>query len=354
MLSPSGYWNEIREKGIAALLFVVLIAMGYYFSAFPPKSIKGGWELFRSLFVFFAGGVLLSRSSEKQTMSAFFRASWVAVIILVGLYFWSISQWEWRWSLRNNGVLSELISGIHEYANVAAMCLLVAACAVMYDRQYRTPAVWALLVILVGILVVSDSRGAYAALLFCGLLALGWWKKPFFYMFWAASLGLIVAMVWVSFFHQGDIFLGYTIPPSFMERIILYQGTWSAFLDKPWLGYGLNSFKFAPDLIGGGLDQVMPHNIYLEILFSVGLVGTTVLVVACALLLKGSVNQGADAPRLLLYRSGVLLFAYLQFRGLTELHLNYKVYVALFLSIALIHAGGRSETTSSGKQATLN
>lgn len=339
LIVPKFYVELFRRTWIVWLLFAVIMVIGYLGSVIPAKSLKGCWELFRSAFIFFAAVSLLNRRTDTDIFKGFMIAAWLVTVFLMMLYFWSIYQGNSGWSLRDNIVLSGLISGIHEFANVAAMALIAVVATYISAPAYQKSRTLVLIALLVFLLVVSDSLGAYLALAFCVVYAFGWRNRLFFYLFGIATVILMVVSIWVSFYLVGTEVLGLELPWSFSERIVLYKGTWSAFLDRPWFGYGLNSFKFDPDLIGGGLNQVMPHNIFLEALFSVGIMGSAFFLVAFTLLMRGGITSGGSQSSTLWERCGQLMLVYVLFRGLSELHLGFKVYSALFVASALIWLG---------------
>lgn len=331
-------WRDTRFAwGVIGLVGVVSACL----SVVPRHSIQGFYDFLRSSWVFFGIASVLCVSSSQLIKKALL-ISLIGVIIFISIFYGYVTySWGQSFSLRDNPVLESQISGIHEFANIAAVSLLVSFVMFIHLKRTMITNVFSMLVftVLVYILLMSDSRGAYLALVFCMLYMLSWYKKPLITIYWLAAASLIFGFTWVCFFTADTIVLGKQLPDSFIERIELAKGTWQAFLGSPLYGYGFNSFKYVSSSLGVPYHYTMPHNIFLEVLFSAGIIGSIILILAMIKIgLHRQSIQNLSKDRLMLYRIGVIIIVYTIFRGFTELHLDFNVFSALFGGLALIYA----------------
>jgi O-antigen ligase len=77
-------------------------------------------------------------------------------------------------------------------------------------------------------------------------------------------------------------------------RIVLWKETFEKVAQRPLTGWGIDQFKISGPLITLGLKQ--PHNIFLQTLFSVGLIGTILALIAGLPLFRKLRWRDSDAP----------------------------------------------------------
>lgn len=335
-LTPAAFVRTFTNGNIAWLSLLLFLLLGVALSEWPSKSLKGAYDFIRSVLVFAAAVALLPRYDETKLLAAMLQAVWGVAIILLGLYFWVVLEDETSWQLRDNVALVRYVSGIHEFANVAAMALLTLILLWSQRPQYRTYPVFLLTGTMCFLLLMSDSRGAYFALMACAIYAWSVLRSKHLAAFTSIAVITVAFFIYFSFFYNLTTIADWQIPLSFLDRIRLFQGTWASILKAPFFGYGLNSFKFADQLSTWDPKQIMPHNIFLELLFCSGIVGSGFLFAGLVLLGKNSKKAFCLSHGHTLANLGQCVLVYTFVRGLTELRLGYKVYVTVLLGIALI------------------
>ncbi len=152
-----------------------------------------------------------------------------------------------------------------------------------------------LLIVTLSLLVLSDSRSAWAALVISMCYVILSFGKKWNYMLagFAALACSLIAMYFV--FRpviEPRLYQLFEFGPqsSVMRRVFFYEGAWNAFLSSPLIGRGLGNFivflpRFrSPQYWMFRSEDIVPHahNEYLEILSETGVAG-----LACFALLVG-------------------------------------------------------------------
>ncbi len=89
--------------------------------------------------------------------------------------------------------------------------------------------------------------------------------------------------------------------------------------ERPWLGYGINNFKGLADTAVLGVHYIYPHQIYLEALFSFGVLGCALFVAVIHAVFRFSSRSAIVADPLAML--GFLLVMYMAGKGLTDMKL---------------------------------
>jgi O-Antigen ligase len=94
-------------------------------------------------------------------------------------------------------------------------------------------------------------------------------------------------------------------------RLTWWHQAWRGFLDHPLLGYGAGSFMLLNRLYRGSFLDVTiePHNLPLQLLAEVGLVGLVVFLAACAVLLRPAFRRHGHELALALFLPAFLVHA---------------------------------------------
>jgi O-antigen ligase len=183
-------------------------------------------------------------------------------------------------------------------------------------------------------LVLCESEGAYLALFWSLLGALFYLKRPLrqvIAIVFIVILTLFVSLfVYPQFYHDNVPFsLG-----GVAARSHIYHATVAAVLDSPIVGYGINTYKYisAGQPPSGKHNFLFPHQIILEMLFSVGVVGTLLLSFSFILLLKKTINPFGRKHVISIF--GFLALTYLIGKGMTDAKL-FGFYFSGLISMSL-------------------
>ena len=174
---------------------------------------------------------------------------------------------------------------VYQARNGTSVAMLFVLCAVMAVYQVRhSPVILMAGLLVVWIIMANGGRGALVG----ALAVLGWtimrrYRLRLSHMALMALVGAVIsgAAVWLWGL------------PSGLERaeggVLTGRGSlWLAAVqvirEQPWVGIGINVWKSSPYVHGlsnGWINQPSPHNFVLDILSSVGVVGTLACLVAC-------------------------------------------------------------------------
>lgn len=118
-------------------------------------------------------------------------------------------------------------------------------------------------------------------------------------------------------------------------RFPLYQQTLDAFFQKPLFGWGINNFKVSPYDVLAGRHMGHPHQIYLEILFSVGLAGATL---AAGLVTRqmALISKKIDRKHIL-FPLAIALLLWTGARGMFDISIwHYSTSATLGLALGML------------------
>ena len=334
--SFESYKQVWRATWPAWLLIVGVLVGNLGISELVSKSAKGGYDALRALLLFFVAASIVCRADPDKTLPLA-RHFFVAMSALILVSYIVIAVAHGAFSLRDNPILAQQLSGIHEYASVIAAVMLGLISLWVADRKAFSSLHKLCLLVLGFILAMSDSLGAYLALSMCALFMLQRFFPRTRILWWLGTSSILVAFIYIAYIHVGSEIFGLQIPHSFVERKELFEETYGAIRNAPWFGYGLNTYKFVGAELGWRAKYIMPHNIYLELVFSVGLIGSVLLLLGFVTLYRAAKPLQSTEPFnnfwLLLAQ---LLIIYLAFRGLTELRLGFKTWGLLAVSLGVI------------------
>ncbi|MEE9269098.1 MAG: O-antigen ligase family protein [Candidatus Krumholzibacteria bacterium] len=171
--------------------------------------------------------------------------------------------------------------GTHPNANAAAVYMISAlpmgAYLMIRQRRmlYRVAIGLGILVLFAGAVFTFSRQGIFslvfivAAILVREARSRKIYVTAFITVF--ISILLTPSLYWMRILSIGDYLAGRSTDWSIMLRITALKKAWSLFLENPLTGVGMNNF-----VVRAGSDlfvKIGPHNMYLEILVGMGVVG---------------------------------------------------------------------------------
>ena len=152
----------------------------------------------------------------------------------------------------------------------------------------------------ISILMISGGRGPLLATLAAMIVPLvrdiRFLKTGLVVKRGVAAFAALLGLVLVGFIKVGNRFFGFTTidrlwglleaggGDSAQRRLWFFEKSWDLFFENPLLGHGMGSFGY---LIGWGDVRIYPHNIVLETMVELGLVGLVLLMAVVFSSLKG-------------------------------------------------------------------
>lgn len=342
-------WKQTRWGWLLVGLALVL---GTLASDQPARSVKGVYDIVRGFGLFFVASALFARSPRGQVLTSAQLTFSLLAFLMLGIAFAMAAHGGQLW-LRDNLLLQEHIGNLHEYANLAGIIALVLACLRVVMGQRKAAITLALLAACVTVLMTT-SRGNILALLFCLSLIFCVSKRRYLAGWLAALLIFALSYGYVAFSSAGDCLAGWCPGETLVIRKQIYRETLALVFEQPWLGHGVNTFKYVSGIQLGTEPLIMPHNIYLELLFSLGITGSALFVVGIAAVFASCRMQAHDrrqrpeAERFLRLL-GLALFVYVAVRGLVDLKLfSYGVFSIVAIALGLMCPWRSSGTARCG------
>jgi len=267
-------WRGFYERYRVALWgMVALVVVNALVARFPAKVVPGAGELIRSVSFMLPAIYVMQHCSRQEALRVLAVLVGLIVAGCVAIYAFHVGSADvmnaiYGWSL-------EYIGNVHNLVNVAAMVVLALVVLIVFERaSWQRASLLVMLAFMLWFLVVLESEGTFLALL---ITACGWGAVRFTDgVRMLSALGVAAGvlayaslMVWLQ---TGDVAADAS-PGSFEIRAMINSRLLELFAEQPWFGYGINSFKYVPEAAVDGVIYIHPHQIYLEALFSFGVVG---------------------------------------------------------------------------------
>ncbi|MBY4676435.1 O-antigen ligase family protein [Marinobacterium arenosum] len=326
------------------ICYFLLLALNCAQSVMPLKSLSGGLHLLRGLGLFLSALLLVELTDAGQ------RQRWLRLLVgLCGLGYLLLLFMLVDADNRYRTVeawAADYAGNLHNLANVAAITLLAAAALVLRDSS-RCVRLAAALVVLICLLlqVAIQSEGsmialAVAALAGVAMLRRGLWQAM-------ALLGITGLVLTLQLFYLWPELLTDHLGvqmDSFIIRTELYRALLEQWQQAPWFGWGVNTYKYLPVSTLDGISYLYPHHIYLEALFSLGVVGGVLLLTLFWQLARRVDWQAVRHDSLTL--TAYLLLCYFAAKGMTDMKfLSAQTFGVFALCLGLMSrlpAGGGS------------
>jgi len=341
-LEKDAFIGTVKEYRAELFLLAGILLFGVVFSPLPGKSFKGVYDFVRGVVLFFPVLVLSRRHPEK--MARFFLPMLLVALLVYllcgGWIYWQHLDGALYWSKG----MALLFRHYNVYGTGTAQCaiLLFAVFLFAQGRSTRFRGLLLLFCLIAGLLTVfSGSRGSVLALLVVAGVGIGLRLTRWRYLWfgaWGCLLGLFLLLIssgllgqWLPSWNRGGSFTS--------GRLETYQkmisSVWSR---EPLCGFGINTFKHLSAGQAGDFTWILPHNVYIEAVFSLGLVGCLLLI---ALLLRLVCKASYQPLRPPLFQAGLLLVLFYLTRGLVDMKLFSHYFPA-----ALAFGWGMSQGNS--------
>lgn len=273
-----GVWRGFYARyRIALWAMFGLVVVNVLAARFPVKVAPGVGELIRSVSFMLSAMYVMQHCSRHAAVLALKALVGLIVAACAAIYAFHAGSADvmsaiYEWSLAH-------IGNVHNLVNVAAMAVLALVVLAAFESVlWQRAGLVAMLAFMLWFLVVLESEGTFLALL---ITACAWGCVRFTDgLRMLSGLGVVVGvlayaslMVWLG---AGGTASGES-PGSFEIRAMINARLLALVADQPWFGYGINSFKHVTEAAVDGVMYIHPHQIYLEALFSFGVVGCLML-----------------------------------------------------------------------------
>lgn len=327
-----GMWRGFYERYWGALWgMAALVLVNAFAARFPAKVAPGVGEMIRSVSFILPAMYVMQHCSRWAAVLVLKTLVGLIVAVCVAIYAFHTGSADvmnalYDWSRSHVG-------NVHNLVNVAAMAVLALVVLAAFEQvQWQRASIFAMLAFMLWFLVVLESEGTFLALL---ITACAWGAVRFTGgLRMLSGLGMVAGvltyaslMVWL----QTGVASGDSLR-SFEIRAMINARLLELVADQPWFGYGINSFKHVTEAAVGGVMYIHPHQIYLEALFSFGVVGCLMLAaVLWGFFRLSSRHMILNEPLPML---GFLAAVYMAGKGLSDMKLMSVQPLGIFMLAA--------------------
>ncbi|MCK9506399.1 MAG: O-antigen ligase family protein [Porticoccaceae bacterium] len=341
-----GYgFNAKTSSLLLAMLFVVNVIV----SELPAKSITAMVSMTKGLLLFYpavVAGYFLAGRPELQTkiVKLYFLANlafalWVYVAVLDrDNFFESLLLWS-----------NHHLGNMHNFNNFLFFSLLAGVVGLSASKTWMEKSLFVIASGFVAYLcLLAKSEGAVYGLVMTGLFyGLFFSAKKYRPLFAIAILGWILLLIYI-YVNPGvvSVLSGYE-GGSLQARSEIFSNVFQALDGNLLFGLGVGTFRYIPEVAVNGENFIHPHNIYLEILYSFGLVGVLVLA-----FVFWSAARRIELPLLKSQQVCVLLFlmlVYYSAKGMSDIKLLYQPSMS-FYAIAIGFLVGATQFLKKGAE----
>lgn len=329
-----GGWGAfVRQYRVAIWAMLVLIVINVLNARVPGRALSGGYELLRSMSLTIPA-LLLVTQVERRLAFAWMKIFAVLVTLASGaLYIAHFDQESVMYAIY---AWCDLHFGnVHNLINVSALSIFCLVAILRFELGNRQRVVFGvLLVFALWFQWLLESEGSLLAFLLCMLawvsVRYGRWVR--FLAVAGLILGVgayVVQMLWPDAVMAAlGIRLG-----GFEIRALINARVLALVVEQPWFGYGMNNFKDLPQAAIDGRAFLYPHQIYLEALFSFGVLGTVLFAVMLFGIFRYSSRSAVLTDPLAML--GFLGAVYMAGKGLTDMKLIDLQPLGVFMIAAV-------------------
>lgn len=308
-----------QQYRTAVWVMLALIVINALAARVPGRALSGGYELLRSMALMIPA-LLLVMQVERRLVFGWMKA-FAALVTLAScaLYVWYFGQRSVMYAIYRWGDLN--FGNVHNIINVSALSILCLT-VILVREHGRLQRVFfaALLLFALWFQWVLKSEGTLLAFMLC---VLAWAAARFggaLRVLALAGLAIgvgsyVVQMLWPEAVKAalGIRLGGFEIRSELNARVL------ELVAHQPWFGYGMNNFKDLPEAAIRDKAFLYPHQIYLEALFSFGVLGSALFGAMLYWVFRHATRQAVLTDPLAML--GFLAVIYMAGKGLTDMKL---------------------------------
>ncbi|WP_018405084.1 glycosyltransferase [Marinobacter gelidimuriae] len=340
-ITHHSFFTFVRSHLKILAAIIALLVASAVFSPLPAKASTGAFNVFKGLWILpvalLAADTFTPHRFERVALFFGMISSVVALSLLVWVVDWSapyqsINAWS-----------STHVGNIHNLDNFLFISLLLAGIVTWQHRRTssRLTGLCSLLPLLL-ISVLVQSEGSLLALACtCLLLAgLSCQKKALRYgLLTLALLPVLLLQVFYVFPEQFSSLTGLQVR-TLQIRSQIYAQLLETCQQQLFTGWGAATYKYVEMAAVDGYQFLYPHNLYLEALFSFGIIGSVLLTAwIINALLKINFSAAVKNPATAF---ALATLTYLSIKGMSDMNLMSYHTVGLFSVCFGLSLGSRS------------
>jgi len=327
--------RDLASRNRAPIFLILLtFLMATLLSTIPTKTIKSLYDFLRAFSLFIVFSYLGERFESKtilRTLSILAIATLIYSLINAALSTYPpeaiIDSRKWKYIL-------EVPYSRNIIATQVALISAPVLCILLDQRLYITSAekvLYTAFIALSGaIILLSQSRGTLLA------IAITVASTGFFYghkSTFKRIMPILIVYLAIMLIFDKEVLDSLASRLNGSQDLLngrtpIYSATWNFITESPWTGYGPGTFKHL-DVVD---KFVHPHSLYLELLFSLGFIGSILLTAGLLLL---SPNRTTPLPTEdALKRFSSILLLFILARGIFDIHLFvYDTWAIVFTAL---------------------
>lgn len=328
---------EHRYFLIALLTFFII---NIIFSSLPIKSTVGAVAVLKGLMIYPAA-LLVGRVMSENN----FNRLAIIFLLLNSLFLLSLLLWGVNWDNTYNSLSSwseQHVGNLHNLDNLVYISDLLALTLLLKVQDIRIKILAGsslFLFIFVSVLVQSEGSTLAFTVSLMALIAMystGQWKVLFI------SMSLLLVIFLHIFYFNPDLFTQLTgnASQTMIIRSEIYRQLIDTWLQHPWIGWGLNTYKYVGETHVNGQQFLYPHHIYLEGLFSIGILGCGVILGCIVMMVRKFDSTKIHSSSICLFAFIALL--YISVKGMSDMKLISQQTIG-WLSVCFGLLQGRTQ-----------
>ncbi len=318
-LSYTPYFHFVRQHAKAVMAILLLLVANAALSPLPKDAATGAFNVFKGLWLF-PVAILAYPLFTRH------RFGWSALLLCVlnsaaalALLVWVV---DWSNSYRSLLVWSDKhVGNLHNLNNFIFVSDLLALTLILryQERLIRFGALLCLLPLAVLSVLVQSEGSALALFCTCMLLASLHFQGRVRTCLLAGSALPIIALQLFYVFPELLTAVTGLKSHTLNIRSQIYAQLLEAWQQHPFTGWGIATYKYVEETAISGREFLYPHNLYLEAVFSLGLIGTLIITLVVARMLRSIDYCAAIQNPVQLFALATL--SYLSIKGMSDMKL---------------------------------
>ncbi len=313
------YFSFVRQHAKAVMAILLFLTANVALSPLPKDAATGAFNVFKGLWLFPLAILAYPLFTRR-------RFGWSALLLCIinALAALALLIWIVDWS---NIYLSLLtwsdkhVGNLHNLNNFLFVSDLLALTLILryQERLFRFGALFCLLPQAILSVLVQSEGSVLAMLCSCVLLAaLHFQGRKRIYLLICSVLPLIALQLLYAFPELLTTLTGLK-SQTLSIRSQIYAQLIETWQHHPLTGWGIATYKYVEETAVNGKEFLYPHNLYLEALFSLGLIGTLITALVAARMLRSIDYSSAIQNPVQLFALATL--TYLSIKGMSDMKL---------------------------------
>lgn len=310
-------------------VFVVMVALNALAAEMPKRAITSGVQILRGLSMLLPAVLLLQITDRVQRQWVLVGLMLLMTGVAIGLLI-TVMPAQDRYRVLEV-LAAQHMGNLHNLASATAAGLMVGFVVLLTGPSTLFRALAALAIAVhFWLLCWLQAEGSWLALIAATGAVIALFSRGLLRGLALSGIAGLVVVLHIFYLlpELPDQLMGLRFA-TLVERSMIYTTLLEHWQQSPWFGWGMGSYKHLAASQVSGKAFLYPHHIYLEGLYSLGVVGMLLLVVMFGLLMRRlDWQQIRTEPVSLL---AFLIFSYTAVKGMSDMKLLSAQTFSLFI-----------------------